>query len=126
MVKWKCNDCLETIKKLPKRTIHNFTKAQRSKSRQPVQKLFRQTLKDALLNTKIVIGNESSTSGSNDYTKAVFHLQDKGFSASFDLCPKVNIVGTVTNTCTLTHNLNFGRLSRILQLGPHYILNQML
>ena len=96
MVKWKCNDCLETIKKLPKRTIHTFRKAKRCKSRQAVQKLCRQTLNDALLNTKIVMANESSTSGRTDHTRAVFNLQDKGFSASFDLCPKVTIVGVLS------------------------------
>ena len=93
-VKWKCNDCLEVIRKMPKRTKHSFQKIQQSKSRKLEQKTRRQTLNNALNNTRIIVGagigtNPCDKYNGNDLTKVSLHLEDKQFTATFDLCPKV-------------------------------------
>ena len=82
-VKWKCKECLDTIKKMPKRTKHNFHKVQRRKP------TYRISLNKAMANTRITVGNENTAGTSNGLTRVAFNMEDKGFCASFNLCPKV-------------------------------------
>ena len=86
VVKWKCKDCIETIKKMPKRTKHNFQKVQRSKK--STSKIF---LKNALKNTRINVEKSDGPSTSDVLSRVTFAVEDKGFCASFNLCPKVQI-----------------------------------
>ena len=70
---------------MPKRTIHNFKKVQRSKK--STSKIF---LKSALKNTRINVEKSDGPSTSDVLARVTFDVEDKGFSASFNLCPKVD------------------------------------
>ena len=87
-VKWKCNDCLETMKKMPKRTKHYFKRIQLNK------KFDGKSYENIPENTQIIVSYHSESIGEPSsskatVTKATFNVADKGFSASFNLCPKV-------------------------------------
>ena len=92
MVKWKCNGCLETIRKMPKRTIHRFKKIDNSRSKKPLHKQNRQMLKDILDNTSINLINSNTGTSEGTSDKAEFYLNDLDVSARIDLCPKVSLV----------------------------------
>ena len=96
-VKWKCKDCLDVIKKMPKRTIHNFHKIKRRKSTN------RDSLNNALSTTSITVTNGSSTSTPGGLSKVAFNMENEGLCASFNLCPKVviHLPFIYTNTSTL-------------------------
>jgi len=91
MVKWKCNSCLETIRKMPKRTIHRFKKIDNSRSKKPLHKQNRQILKDILDNTTINLVNSNAGTSEGTSDKAEFNLNDLDVSARIDLCPKYDI-----------------------------------
>ena len=90
MVKWKCDDCLETIKKMPKRTIHKFKKIQNRRSRKAVQMHSRQTLKEVLDSTTIkLVENPNMGNPGENPSRIECILNDQNISARIDICPKV-------------------------------------
>ena len=97
IVKWKCNDCKEILKKMPKRTLHKYKKVQRRKSRKDELNCNKRILNDALQNTRIVVDKDEESHISNDDSSATgskiaFHIENKGMLAHFNLCPKVYLL----------------------------------
>ena len=89
MVKWKCKECLETIKKMPKRTIHKFRRIQNRRSRKSVYMHSRQTLEDILDTTTINLEHPIMETSGENISKIECILNDEGISARIDACPKV-------------------------------------
>ena len=97
IVKWKCNDCKEILKKMPKRTLHKYKKVQRRKSRKDELNCNKRILNDALKNTRIVVDKDEESHISNDESsgtgsKIAFHMENIGMLAHFNLCPKVYLL----------------------------------
>ena len=89
MVKWKCNFCLETIRKMPKRIVHKFKPISNSRSRKHSLKQSRLTFRDQLDNITIKVGSSKTENPVGGDNKVEFRFVDKGISAKINLCPKV-------------------------------------